>query len=816
LMEIFLQDVRYGVRTMLRGRGVTLMAALSLTLGIGANTAIFSIVNAVLIRPLPYPQPDQLVRIYEKSPRSALASVSYPNFLDWRQQSQSFEGMSVFIYQGFTITGAQGPERAQGQMISANLFSVLGVQPAIGRGMLPEEDKPGAPSVVVVSHGLWQSRFGGDPNFLGKPININGKDHTVIGILPANFHFYSPADLFIAIGAQENPSLQARGIRPDLRVVGRLKAGAAIEQARAEMERLASVLAQQYPESNTGYGVSLLSMQEDLVGTTKPVLFSLLVAVGFVLLIACANVANMLLARAVSRRKEIGMRTALGASRARIIRLLLLESVLLALVGGAVGLLLARWGTRALIAAMPESLPRVEDIGIDGSVLAFTLAVSLLTGIVFGLIPALQASKPSLNELLKEGERTSAGARHRLRNLLVISEVALAFILLIGSGLMIKTLIKLRGVDPGLNPRNVLTMKAPLSRTTYNTPSKIKNFYQQLLDRLNNTPGVEAAAITADMPFTGTVLQIPYWIGAGPRPRPEEMLSALFCPTSANYAKATGVPLLKGRFIDEHDTQDRPAIVVVDEYLARGLFPNDDPIGKQLTLQGFARSPDITCEIVGVVGHVKHHGLDADSQLRDQFQLYFPYLQVSDFLITRMTEGMTVVARTSSDPLALVSDVRNQVLALDKDQPVTSVRTMEQIISTSIARRRFSALLFGVFAAAALILAAVGIYGVMSYAVTQRTHEIGVRVAVGARPADVLKMVVRQGMTLAIIGVVIGVAASIGLTRLMEKLLFGVSATDPATFAIIAVSLAVVALAACYIPARRATTVDPLVALRHE
>jgi putative ABC transport system permease protein len=581
------------------------------------------------------------------------------------------------------------------------------------------------------------------------------------------------------------------------------------------MDNLAAVLAQQYPKSNTGFGVTFVPLLEDQVGSVRSILLVLLGAVGFVLLIACANVANLLLVRATSRQKEIALRTALGATRPRLFGQLLTESVLLALVGGALGLLLASWSIKALVAAMPSNLPRTEAIGIDIRVLIFTLAASVLTGLVFGLVPALQSSKPDLANSLKTGGRTSTGGRSRVRNLLVVTEVALTLVLLIGAGLMIRSLVQLYSVDPGVNPKNVLTLKTPLSQARYNEAPKIRNFYEELLGRIKGVAGVESAALTADMPLTGAANEVQFWTG-GQRPAPEGMSTALFCPVSAAYAQVMGVKLLKGRFISEQDVNNTPGVAVIDEHLARGMFLDEDPVGKRLTIQGFARMPDIVCEIVGVVGHVKHFGIDSDSEQKVQYQLYIPYLQVPDFLLTRMTESVTMVARTSTDPLTIAPEVKNQVLAIDKDTPLHTVQTMEQIVAASLSKQRFSMLLFGIFASVALVLAAIGIYGVMSYTVTQRTHEIGVRMALGAKRADVLKLVVRQGMTLAIIGLAIGIGAAFLLTRLMASLLFDVSTTDPTTFAMLAVLLAAVALLACYIPARRATKVDPMVALRYE
>jgi putative ABC transport system permease protein len=815
-METLIQDLRYGVRILLKERALTIVAVLALTLGIGANTAIFSVINAVLIRPLPYPQSARLMRIYEKSPDSEISSVSYPNFLDWRQQSETFEDMSTFRAQGFNITGNQGPERVPGNLVSGNLFSVLRIQPVVGRSFLPEEDRPGGSPVAVISYGLWQRRFGGDQNVVGEPLMINGKAHTLVGVLPASFSFYSPSDVFIPIGSQNNPTLQARALHVGINVVGRLKAGASIEQARAEMESIAAALAKQYPDSNQGYSAVVSPMHEDLVGDVKPLLFVLLGAVGFVLLIACANVANLMLARAASRQKEMAVRAALGGSRARIIRQLLAESVLLAIISGAHGLLLALWGTSALTAAIPTTLPRAAEIGIDYRVLLFTLGISLLTGLIFGLAPAWQASKPNLNESLKEGGRVSADAGHYVRRLLVISEVALALVLLIGAGLMIRSLLHLRSISPGINPKNVLTMKIPLLPSTYNEAAKIRNFYQQLLERTNGVSGVEAAGITADMPLTGAESQVQFWLGGGARPAPDAMKAALFCPTSAGYAEAMGIQLLQGRFIGPRDLSDSPKVAVIDENLARGLFPNEDPVGKQLSIKGFFKLPDLVCEIVGVVNHVKHLGLDVDSQQKVQYQIYYPYTQVPDLLLPKMVDNITLVARTQSDPMAIAPDVKNQVLALDKDQPVNNIRTMEQIVSTSIAQQRFSLLLLGIFAGIALTLAAVGVYGVMNYTVAQRTQELGIRMALGARPGDVLRLIVGQGMTLAVIGVALGLVAAFALTRLMASLLFGVSASDPATFMVVAILLVAVALAACFIPARRATKVDPMIALRYE
>ncbi len=812
-METLTKDLRYAVRMLLKGRMVTVIALLALTLGIGANTAIFSVINAVLIKPLPYPQPEQLVRVYEKSPQFEQMSVSYLNFLDWQRESKAFEHMAVFRHQSFNITGGAEPERVNGRLISADFLATLGVRPAMGRDLRAEDDRRGAGPVVMLSHGFWQRRFGGDLNILDKPLTINGKDYTVVGILPASFKFYSPVDLFVPIGVQDDVSLQVRDFHPGLRVIARLRQGATLAEARDEMQGIAAALEQQYPASNTHQGVAMVTMHDDLVHDIKPVLLLLLGAVGLVLLIACANVANLLLARAAARQKEMAIRTALGASRWRIVRQLLTESVLLSAIGGGLGLLVAMWGTDALIALIPDTIPRADDIGLDARVMLFTLFISALTGCVFGLIPALHVSKPDLNEALKEGGRTAATMRQGVRNALVVVEVGFALVLLIGAGLLIRSLMAVRNVAPGVNPQNVITMQIPLSSNVYDDATKVRNFFDHMLERLQATPGVQAVAITANMPFIGDDSEAPFWVGNGPRPAPEAIQWALMNPVSAGYAEAMGIPLKRGRFITRQDTKDTPHIAVIDEYMARDLFPGEDPVGKRMTIPGNDKMADIPFEIVGVVGHVKHFGLDAQKEI--PFQFYMPYVQIPDDFITGFL-GMGLVARTAGDPLAAVGPMKEAILTVDKDQPVTAVRSMEQVLADSLSQRRFTMLLLGLFAALALVLASVGIYGVMSYTVAQRTHEIGVRMALGARPADVLGLVVAQGMAIAGIGVGIGLAAALALTRLMSSFLFGVSATDPLTFIAIPLVLAGVALGACFVPARRATRVDPMVALRYE
>ena len=816
-MDTLLQDIRYGVRVLLKSRGLSAVALIALMLGIGANTAIFSVVNAVLLKPLPYPEPERLVKINEKSPQFDSMSIAYPNFLDWRDRNQSFDEIAAYRREGFNVTGGDTPEHIQGRLVSAAFFSILGTRPALGRSFLPEEDKPGGNPVVILSNGLWQRRYGRDPNLVGKSLTINGKDCTVVGILPADFNFYTQSELFLPIGAIDHVSMTSRIMHPGIQAIGRLKQGVTLTQARAEMESIALSLAEQYPDSNTGYSVTLRSMYEDVVGGIRSVLLVLLGIVCLVLLIACANVANLLLARAAVRQKEIAIRTALGASRMRIIRQLLTESVLLSITGGGLGLLLAMWGTDALIAAIPDTIPRAEDIRIDTSVLVFTLAVSLVTGIIFGLMPAMQASKPDLNESLKDGGRGSTTSiSGRVRSSLVVAEVAIALVVLICAGLMIRSLLELRDIAPGLDPHGVITMQIPVSSNVTSDPVKIRTFYRQLLERVEGAPGVQSATISVNMPLTGEDSEAPFWVGTGPRPAQEDMDFALMYPTSPGYLKTMGIPLLRGRFLTEQDTEKSSNVVVIDEARARGLFANEDPIGQRMTIPGVGVVPDIQCEIVGVAGHVKHFGLDTDSQSKIQYQFYMPFLQVPDPFIGLLGTNITLLARTQPDPMSMAGAIKKEVLAVDKDQPVNNVRTMEQILSASISQQRFSMLLLGIFAGVALLLAAVGIYGVMSYAVAQRTHEIGIRMALGASRNDVVRLVVGHGLVLTAAGIILGLLCAFFLTQLMSSLLYGVSATDPLTFASIALILTGVALGASYVPARRATKVDPMIALRHE
>ncbi|HKP88121.1 MAG TPA: ABC transporter permease [Blastocatellia bacterium] len=802
-MENLLKDVRYGIRMLTRNLGFTVVAVMTLALGIGANAAIFSVVNAVLLRPLPYADPDRLMIIREtKLPQFPEFSVSPGNFLDWQKQNTVFERLVSISGGAFNLIGTGEPERLQGLRVTDGFFATLGAQPQIGREFLPEEDQPGHGNVVILSHGLWQRRFGGDENILNQTMTLNGQSYTVVGVMPATFRFGGRStDLWtpMAFTAQQ---AQSHGGHY-LQTIGRLKPDATLEQARTEMSAIADRLAEQYPDANAGWNVKIMPMLEYSVRSIKPALIILLYAVAFVLLIACANVANLLLARAASRQKEVAIRTALGAGRWRIIRQLLTESVLLSLAGGVAGLLLAMWGMSLLLSLAPENLPRVRDVSLDGRVLAFTAAITLLTGLSFGLVPALQASKPNLNETLKDAGRgsTEGGHRHLVRSVLVVLEVATALMLLVGAGLMIKSFMRLQQVDPGFNPNNALTVGVSLPQRKYPEDDQKSAFYTQLIERLSALPGAQAVGASHVLPFSDDYVLGFLIEGRPPYPDGEDP-STNYYAVSADYFRAMGIPLIRGRLFTEHDNKKSPRVAIINETMAKKFFPDEDPIGKRIHV---TNGPVVYREIVGIVGDVKHYDLETEAPP----QTYEPYLQ-------QPFSFMTLVVRTAGDSRNLSAAIRSEVLNIDKEQPVSSIKALDQLVSDSISEQRFAMLLLGVFAAVAMLLAAVGIYGVMSYAVTQRTHEIGIRMALGAGQRDVLKLIVGHGMLLTLIGVALGLFVSFLGTRVMTAMLFGVSATDLTTFAVFAVSLTAVALLACAVPARRALKVDPMVALRYE
>jgi predicted permease len=795
--EVF-QDLRYGVRMLLKHPGFTFIAVLTLGLGIGANTAIFSLVNAVLLRPFPYQAPERLVILRERvSGGGAGFSPSYPNFADWRAQNTVCSSMAaVRQNESFNLTGTGEPERLQGRLVSAEFFSTLGIEPLLGRDFLAEEDRPGATPAAILSYGLWQRRFGEDPGIIGKQLTLNNQSFTVIGITPANFQFWAEADVTVPIGLSAQ-RFRLRGADPGADVVARLKPDVSQEQAETGLNMIAARLEEQYPKSNKGRRMRVTPLHERFVGDVRQPLLILLGAVGLVLLIACANVANLMLVRASARQKEMAMRVAIGAGRWRIIRQLLTESVLLAALGAALGILLAHWGTSFIAGHLPDGIPRLQEAQVDAPALVFTLAVSLVTGLLFGLAPALQASRPNLNEGLKEGDRGSSGRRQRLRSLLVVGEVALTLTLLVGAGLLIQSFRRVLQVDPGFNTQNLLTMQLSVNNSDV---QQVANFFEQLQQNVRNLPGVKSVAVSDGLPFG--MANYPGFIIEG-RPEPENKGSGLRYSVSPDYFRTMGIELIKGRLFTAEDSRDSPLVAVINEVLAQRYFPNEDPIGKRL--KHGPTSPSL--EIVGIVRHVEHYKLDGQKSVQPQF--YTNFNQNSARLINLLT-------RADGDPVRLASAVRGQIAALNKDQAVFNVRTMEQIVAQSVAPRRFLMLLLTVFALVALALASIGIYGMMSYAVARRTREIGVRMALGAQSGDVLRLVIGQGMKQALAGVALGLVASVALTRTMKNLLFGVSATDPATFAAIALLLVLVALLACWIPARRATKVDPQVALRCE
>ncbi|MEK6408920.1 MAG: ABC transporter permease [Acidobacteriota bacterium] len=820
-MENLLHDARYSIRMLRKSPGFTAVAVIALALGIGANCAIFSVVNAVLLRPLPFKDPEGLVRIWGKFDKVGIPKnwISEPELLDLLEQNQSFENIAAYQSGGVNLTADGEPVRVNSASVNASLFSVLGVQPAIGRTFLEEEDQPGRDKVVLVSNGLWRNRFGSDPALLDKTIGLSGESYTIVGIMPPGFQFPEKADLWVPL-AINRAQLDNRGSH-GLEVVARLNPAVTLPQAQADLTNIAATLEQRYPNSysDSGWGLYPVSMLDEVVGNIRPALRILLGAVAFVLLIACANVANLLLARATVREKEIAIRAALGAGRRRLVQQLLTESVFLSVMGGLFGLLLAYFGVRLFVAFGPKEIPRLDEIALDGRVFAFSLLIAVVTGLVFGLAPALQISKPDLQDSLKEGGRGSSKGRHRLRNALVVSEVAIALVLLVGAGLMIKSFQRLLQLNMGFRTENVLTMRLSVPSTKYKEDAKVAAFYHQLLDKIKALPGVETAGAISHLPVSGS-----YASGTTAVENAEAQeglksfqgsayIEADRRNVSADYFKAMGIELKEGRLFTEADTEMAPLVAVVDETFERRFWPHGSAVGKRFVAR-FNDGKDIQWgQIVGVVAHVRHYGIDQVKQFglgqEGREQAYFPYLQ-------RPSNRMYLAIKTTTDPLSLASAVRGEVLSLDPEQPVYDVKSMDQLVTTSLAERQLNMVLFVAFSAIALILASVGIYGVMSYSVTQRTHEIGIRMALGAGQRNVLGLVVRQGMTLALTGVAFGVAGALALTRLMSSLLFGVSATDPVTFAAISLLLTGVALAACFIPARRATRVDPMVALRYE
>ena len=809
-MDVLWRNLVYSARVLWKRPSLTAVAVVAIGLGIGANTAIFSVVNTVLLQPLPYPQPKQLVMVSSEQRNQALdgrGAFSVLDFLDVQKSTTTLEYVATLQGTGTITTDGNEPERLFGAAVSADYFNVLGVQPELGRTFTREEDTPGAPSVVLISHGLWQRRYGGDKNIIGREIDLGGKT-TVVGVMPAGFEYPisdDTQDFWEPIFSAQFMTKEIRDVRDNrfLPVIGRLKPGATLEQAKAELDLISRQIEHNSPATNTNVIFNTTSMHENVTRDYRTPLLVMLGAVGLVLLIACANVANLLLARAVARQKEIAIRMALGASRRRIAGQLLTESVLLALAGGVVGLLLATWGTNLLVAYGPANVPRLRDAGVDRYVLFFTLGLATLTGIVFGLAPALHASKPTPGNMLKENSRGVHTGRSRMRSALIVSEVALSLMLLAGSGLLINSFWRLLHTDAGFDPKGVLALDIPLSRTTYPKPEQRAAAFQQLIARMKTIPGVRDASVVSNVPLTDFDVQVSFQVEGRAPYKPGEEAIADYTIAGNDYFRTMSIGLLRGRAFSDSDTANSPQVMVISHAFAKNYFPNEDAIGRRIILDGPDKTPR---EIVGIVEDVRRKGLDRGVQP----EMYFSQLQ-------RPERRMNLVIRsTAPDASQLTAAARAEVKAFDPKQIIWRAQTLEQLLSTSVAPRKFNMMLLGIFAGVALVLAAVGLYGVMSYSVSWRTQEIGIRMALGANRTDVLRMVVRQGMTMTLIGLALGLIGVLALSRVMVGLLYGVSPTDPFTFTSVSIVLLIVALLACLIPARRATRVDPIVALRSE
>lgn len=808
--ETLWQDVRYGARMLRKNPGFTLVAVLTLALGIGANSAIFSVVNAVLLRPLAFRDPGKLCLVTESLPSFPSLGPSFQNYVDFRDQAKSFEGLAAVHIDRLNLTGRGDPERLSAQMATANLFPLLGVNAIEGHTFTSDEDRYGGPAVVLLSYGFWQRNFGGTPNILGKTIRLNDQPYTVTGILPAGFQIIVPVDVVVPFAPWAHGLPDDRNWHPGITAVGRLRQGVTLERARVEMAAIAQRLAKQYPLYDTDMGANVNGLQETLVQNVRPALLMLLGAVGLVLLIACGNIANLLLARAASRQREIAVRTALGAGRLRIVRQLLTESVLLAFAGGAVGLLLARVILTPLLALASKSLPSVGVIGLDGRVLAFTAAIALLAGVLFGLAPALQTAKMDVRPALSDASRGSTGgaSRHRVRDLLVVTEVALALILLIGAGLLIRSFARLQDVQPGFDASHLLVVDVPVSPNGYAQAPRRMSLFDQLIERSKTLPGVSAAGAALILPVTGSGSVIHFNIQGRPPKTPHDYILIGYRPVSPGYLETLRVPLLAGRLLNESDTERGPYVAVVNQSMVKQYFPGESPLGKRIQVGATPTNEIPWAEIVGVVGDMKQ-SLASEASA----EMYIPYRQ-ADSLIPIF--AMSMVLRTTNEPHAEVSALRNAVHEIDADQPLVNFRTMQENIATSVSDPRFRTMLLGIFAASALLLAVIGLYGLMAYSVEQRTSEIGIRLALGAQRNDVLKLIVVQGLKLVLVGVAIGLGGALALSQLLTRFLYGVVPSDPATFAIVASILTLVAMVACWIPARRAMRVDPIVALRYE
>lgn len=817
-MQTIWQDLRYALRMLGKNPGFAIVAVLTLALGIGANTALFSIVNGVLLSPLPYEQPERLVALYSKTPEFKYSSISYPNFLDWQQYNTTFTALGAFRSDTFNLTGMGDAERLHGNMVSATFFPILGVRPIAGRVFSEAEDKLGGDPNALIGEGLAKRKFGSAQAAVGRTFTLNGTLYGIVGVVPASFHYEnnnydSKAEVYVPLGQWTEPLFRDRKTGMGMDGVGRLKPGVTLEQANADMSRVAGRLAETYPTVDKNSSVTMLSLKENLVGDIKPFLLVLLAAVGFVLLISCVNVANLLLARSTGRTREFAIRAALGANRRRVIAQLLTESVLLALAGGALGVLLAAWSTAAAIRVLPDALPRATEIHLDFRVLLFTFAASVLSGLLFGLAPALKTSDAGISETLKEGGRGGSGARHRTQSVFVALEMAMAVVLLVAAGLMIRSMAKLWSTAPGFDAQNVVSFRIATAQPLGATSAGIRAAFRNLHDAMGSVPGVEAVALSdGSAPMEGDS-DVPFWLEGEPKPASEqEMKPTLFYLTQSDYLKVMKIPLKQGRFLSDRDDENGQLVTVIDEQFAKLYFKGQDPIGRFINLDIL----NMKVQVIGVVGHVKQWGLSRDATSTLQAQCYLPLAQLPESLLTIFSHGVRMVARTHGTPISTMDEIRRKLASVNGDVVVYGTETMEDVISNSLNTERFAMILLGVFAGLALVLASIGIYGVISYVVGQRTREIGIRMALGAERATVLKMVLIQAGRMVAGGLAVGLVAAIALTRLMSTMLFGVSPIDPVTLVGVAILLAGVALLACYWPARRATQVDPTVALRYE
>ncbi|HXI23972.1 MAG TPA: ABC transporter permease [Pyrinomonadaceae bacterium] len=809
-MDTLIKDIRFGIRSLLRRPGFTAIAVTTLAVGIGINAALFSVVNGVLLNPLPFPQPEQLVTIDQSKPNFETGAVPYPNFLDLRKENQTFSAMSIFRAAAFSLIDTGDPERVNGRFVSAGFCSVFGITPVVGRGFLPHEDEPGVTPTVLISHDLWQRKFAGDRNVINRTITLDDKSYYVIGVLPAEFRFFQTGDVFVPIGQLDAAGLKRRGAGMGLHGIGRLKPGVTVEQGRADLNRIMQNLAVTYPETNKGNGAAVGSLKQRIVGDIGPTLWMLLGAVAFVLLIACVNVGNLMLARASGRAREFAIRAALGAGWWRLVRQSLTESLLLSFTGGALGVFVAYSATHAALSLLPTTLPRAQEVRIDYRVLLFALGISLLSGILAGLAPALRNSR--FADALKESGRGNTGARSRAQATLVAVEVALAVVLLIGGGLMIRSIRALWNIDPGFRSDDLLTFGLSLAPSTRNDkPEAIRANLRQLSDRLNSMPGVKAVSLQSGaFPLLDEDDTL-FWIEGEPKPTTgSDMHATLTSAVEPTYLTAMGMPLKQGRFFDNHDDEHAPWVVVVDEVFANKFFPGVNPIGKRIR-----QGDDDPQTIIGVVGHVKHWGLDSDDTQSLRAQMYEPLRQFPDPAVPGFAAGVRVVLRGPVSQQQIDS-IRSLVKSLNGQNIIYNPQTMNESIAGSLSSRRFAMVLLDSFAVLALFMASLGLYGVISYLVERRTQELGIRIALGAQSWSVLRLVLRDGLRMALAGVGVGLLAAFGLTRLLAKMVYGVSTTDPATFIAISCGLTLVALLACYFPARRATKVDPLVALRYE